>query len=69
MTSIDQSEARTALPDVLVTLVMAVLRMVAHLAYNLLTSWPWHSALRRVASSPSPPSLSLMAQVMGLNCI
>ena len=53
----------------LVTLVMAVLRMVAHLAYNLLTSWPWHSALRRVASTPSPPSLSLMAQVMVSNCI
>ena len=51
----------------LVTLVMAVLRMVAHLAYNLLTSWPWHSALRRVSSTPSPPSLSLIAQVMLLN--
>ena len=51
----------------LVTLMMSVLRMMAHLAYNLLTSWPWVSALRRLTSTPSPPSLSLMAQVLVLN--
>ena len=54
-------------PD-LVTLVSAVIRMAAHLAYILLTSWPSDAALRRVtlvtrARAHSPPSLHLMARV------